>query len=72
MGVLEELASAAIPDIEAVADDRKPHRMTAIEQLTIFNGLEAEVERDARRATAVPTRSMPRLGLVCHLVCWGT
>jgi len=68
----EEVARAAIPNVEPVADDGKPHRMPAIEQLAVFDGLmNAKVGRNRGCATAVPAGAVARLGLEAHLARCG-
>jgi len=56
---LEILTDAAIPDVELVANYRKPHGMRAKQQLTILNGVKPRVVRNICSAAAVPAHAMP-------------
>ena len=70
------VAGRAIADVELVADDRKPHRVRAEQELAVFDGVKAEVDGEIRSAAAVPTGAMTDLRFetvgAVHLVCWGT
>ena len=74
---LEVVTCGAIADVELVADDRKPHRVRAEQELAVFDGMGAEVGGESGRAAAVPARAMTKLRLWVgggngHFACWGT
>src|SRR5262249_37845791 len=56
----EVLAGLAVVHVELVADDRKPHGMGAVQQLTVLNGVEPDVGRNLRRPPSVPAGAMAR------------
>jgi hypothetical protein len=55
---LEDIAPFAITKIELIADDREEHRVGAIEQLAVHDGVDAKVHGQVDGATAVPTETM--------------
>src|SRR5258707_5056571 len=50
------------------ADNRKPHRLKAEEELCVFDCLEAVIGRDVRRAAAEPAGAI----VSAYFACWGT
>jgi hypothetical protein len=64
----EVIAVPAVPHIEVVANDREQHRVGAVQQLTVFDGVETDVRRNLRRPSPVPTRAVAvfRLGHRCR------
>ena len=73
---LEIIAVRAAPDVELIADDRKPHRVRAVQQLAVFDGVKTDVRGDVAGAPPVPAGAMAcfrRLALRgVHFACWGT
>ena len=53
---LERVAPPAVTDIEVIPDHREHHRVGAVQQLAVFDGLEVHVGEDVGRAMPVPTR----------------
>ena len=72
------VAALTVADVELVTDDRKQHRMSAVQELPVFDSVEADVGRDLGRPTPIPARAMAvfRLGHQrpgrTYLVCSGT
>ena len=60
---LEEVTGGTIADVEAVTDDGKPHGVGAVQELTVFDGLNPEVVGNRGRPAAVPAGSVARLRL---------
>lgn len=60
---LVDVAAFAIADVELVADDRPIHRVSAVSQLAVENGVIAEVFGEVSRATRVPARAMAVFGI---------
>src|SRR5947207_1954288 len=59
----EILTSRTVPDVELVADHRHPHRVCAIEQVTIFDRrVQGEIDGNHVSAASVPTRAVDTLG----------
>jgi hypothetical protein len=58
----EVVAVGAVAHLELVPDDGKPHRMGAEEEVTVDNGVEAEIVRDLGGATAVPAEAVTVFG----------
>jgi len=54
----EELTIVAITHVELVADDRKPHRVRTVEQLSIFYCVKADIDGNVGRPAAIPTGAM--------------
>ena len=69
---LEKVTDCTVSHIESIAHHREPHRVGAVQELPIFDRLQAQVGRDIRRASAVPARAMSRLWFDTHFVCCGT
>ena len=69
----EIVAAGAAPDVELVPDDRKPHRMRAVEKLAVSDGVESDVDREVGGSAAVPADAMSRFSrlavVVVHFVC---
>src|SRR5262245_9079591 len=70
------VALDAVSNVELIADDWKPHGMSAVQETTVLDCVETDVGGDVSRPSAVPTGPMPRFrrlrtGL-CHLACCGT
>src|SRR5438128_829133 len=65
---LEEVAAGAIPNVKTIADDRKPHRVAAVQELAVFDGLHAEVGWDRGRAAAVPAGAVTRFWVDRHVI----
>src|SRR5215207_5260871 len=63
VGGSEKIASRTIANVEAVADDGKPHGVSAVQQLTVFDRLNAKIVGNRRGPPAVPARAVARLGL---------
>jgi len=67
---LEVIAPGAVPDVELIADERKEHRVGAVQQLSVFDRLEVQFGEDVRDAPAVPAQTMPRfrreVGRIAH------
>ena len=59
---LEDVAPLAVPQIELVTDDREEHRVRAVQQLAVHDGVDAESGGQAGRASAVPAQSMTVFG----------
>jgi hypothetical protein len=53
---LERVAALTVADIKVIPDNRKHHRMRAVQQLTVLDGLEVHVWLDVRGAMTVPTK----------------
>jgi len=60
---LETVAVTAIAHVELVAHHGEQHRMGAVQQLPIFDGLKRQFGRDVWRAAAVPANPMSRFWL---------
>jgi hypothetical protein len=56
------LATGAVADVELVADHRKHHRVRAIKQLAVGDGVVADAGRELRRPPAVPAGPMSIFG----------
>jgi hypothetical protein len=54
----EILTVGTVLDIERIADDGKPHRVGAVQQVAVHDGLESKFFRDLRRAAAVPAEAV--------------
>src|SRR5882757_7749894 len=61
----------AVPDVELVAHDREPHRMGAVEDLSVFDGHEPKIGGNIGSPAAVPTGPVLNFRLV-HFACCGT
>lgn len=59
----EEVTGGTIADVEAVTHDGKPHGVGAVQEPTVFDGLNPEVIGNRGRPAAVPAGAMARLGL---------
>ena len=58
----EVVAIGAVADVELVAHDGPQHRMGAVYELAVYDGMETQVGRDGDRAAAVPTDAMTFFG----------
>jgi hypothetical protein len=64
---LEVFAWCAIPHIELVSHDWKPHRVCTEQQLAIFDGgVKREVGREYVSAASVPASAMLEFGRSCR------
>jgi hypothetical protein len=54
MAGTEVVARGAVPHVELVADDGKPHRVDAVEQLAVGDRVAADIGRQIGGAPAVP------------------
>jgi hypothetical protein len=61
-GRAKVVALGAVADVELGADDRPQHRMGAVDELAVDDGVEAHVGRDGDRSAAVPTDAMTFFG----------
>ena len=52
----ERVAALAIADIKVIPDDRKHHRMRAVQETPVFNRLEVHVGNDVSGALAIPAK----------------
>ena len=55
---LEDVAIFAVPEIEFVADDRPVHRVGAVDQLAVDDGVGAEIVGQVGRAARIPAAAM--------------
>lgn len=55
---LEVVALDAAADVELITDHRKPHRMRAVQQLAVRDGVMADVMGNRVGAAAVPAGTM--------------
>jgi hypothetical protein len=55
---LEHVAAFTVPEVEFVADDRPVHRVSAVDQLPIDDGVGAEVFGQVGSAARVPAIAM--------------
>jgi hypothetical protein len=73
---LEVLAAVAAPDVEVVADHRKPHWMGAEQQLAVFDGVKTDVGGELPGAASVPAGPVAEFRGIerwqRHFACWGT
>jgi hypothetical protein len=60
----ECVAANAVADVETVTDDRKEHRVSAVEEFAVLDGLHGERGRELQGPSAVPARPVAgfRLG----------
>ncbi len=78
----EILAIVAVPHVELIANDGKPHRVAAEEEQTVLDRMKADIDRNRGGPAPVPTGPVPRfrrlrrwlfLGVRCaHFACCGT
>ena len=78
----EILAIVAVPHIELIADDGKPHRVAAEEEQTVLDCVKADIDRDRGGPTPIPAGPMPRFRRLrrwlflserrAHFACCGT
>ena len=54
----EEFAFLAAAHVELVADDGKPHGMNAVQKLTVFDGVQADILGKLVGTAAVPAGSV--------------
>lgn len=59
---LERIAPLAVADIKVIPDDRKHHRVGAVQERAIFHRLIVHVGGDVRRALAVPAKLVSNFG----------
>jgi hypothetical protein len=59
---LERIAPLAVADIKVILDDRKHHRVGAVQERAIFHRLIVHVGGDVRRALAVPAKLVSNFG----------
>ena len=57
-GSLIDVAAFAVANVELVADDGPVHRMGAVGQLAVKDGVIAEIFGNFRGAAGIPTRAM--------------
>jgi hypothetical protein len=53
---LERVAPLAVADIKVIPDHREHHRVRAVQQVTIFDGLKVHLGEDGRGALAIPAK----------------
>ena len=71
-GAAEVLAVAAILNVEGQTDDRKEHRVGAVQQVTVDDRVKTDVGRNRRRSTGVPAQTVTIFGGVGHWVACGS
>ena len=59
----EVVAGRAAPDIELMSNDREPHGVCAVEQLSVLDRVAADVRGNLRRTAAVPAGAVASFGL---------
>ena len=62
----EDVAVLAVADVEFVADDGEEHRVGAVQQFPVHDGVDARVGRDGRGSASVPAQAMAVFGF--HVV----
>ena len=62
----EVVAVDAVAHIEGKADDRPQHRVRAVQELPVDNGVKADVDRDLGGAPAIPAQAMTIFGGLIH------
>ena len=56
--MLENIAVFAIPQVELIAHDRPIHRVCAVDELAVDDGVGPEILRQFGRAARVPAAAM--------------
>lgn len=69
----EIVTVGAVPHVELVADDRKPHWVCTEQELAISDRVRADIGGNVAGAPTVPAGAVPGLRIGRgHFACWGT